>query len=193
MTRRMLSTIGVLVTLAAYSLPLAAQGTAQALVPSPAPAPGPVLVFETVKGTFEIETYPTVAPKTVAHVVDLVRKGFYDGLRIHRRDENFIVQFGDPQTRDMARKPDWGRSDNGTPIGVSEISKALKQSPGMVSIGHRGDAAKGDSHIFIVVGPASHIDGKYAIFGRVAVGLDVVRRLEVDDRILRATVRAEGD
>jgi cyclophilin family peptidyl-prolyl cis-trans isomerase len=189
----MILTIGVLVTLAAYSLPLRAQGAAQALVPSPAPAPGPVLVFETVKGTFEIETYPTVAPKTVAHVVDLVRKGFYDGLRIHRRDENFIVQFGDPQTRDMASKPEWGRSDNGTPIGVSEISKALKQSPGMVSIGHRGDAAKGDSHIFIVVGPASHIDGKYAIFGKVAIGLDVVRRLEVDDRILRATVRAEGD
>ena len=155
----------------------------------PTPAPGPALVFETVKGTFEIETYPSLAPKTVAHVVALVNEGFYDGLRVHRLAPNFIVQFGDPQSRDMAKREQWGTSGSGKPVGVAEISKVLKQSVGMVSLSHTGNAATVDSQMFIVIGPASHIDGKYPIFGRVTAGLDVVRKLAIEDRIIRASVK----
>ena len=57
----------------------------------------PTIVVDTVKGTFEIETYPSDAPKTVAHVIDLVKSGFYDGQRIHRALPGFVVQWGDPQ------------------------------------------------------------------------------------------------
>jgi peptidyl-prolyl cis-trans isomerase B (cyclophilin B) len=153
------------------------------------PAPGPVLVFETVKGTFEIETYPSQAPKTVEHIVALVNKRFYNGLRIHRVERNFVVQFGDPQTRDMTKKDLWGTGGSGKPIGVAEISKTLKHTPGMVSMAHNGDASASDSQMFVVIGPAAHLDGKYPIFGRVTTGLDVVRKLEIDDRIIRATVK----
>src|SRR5215211_1791298 len=73
------------------------------------PAPGPVLVFETVKGTFEIETYPNEAPKTVEHILALVKRNFYNGQRILRIVPNQLVQFGDPQTRDMTRQAWWGR------------------------------------------------------------------------------------
>jgi peptidyl-prolyl cis-trans isomerase B (cyclophilin B) len=157
--------------------------------PPPAPAPGPVLVFETVKGTFEIETYPSLAPKTVAHVVALVNKRFYNGLRVHRLVPNFVVQYGDPQTRDMTKRESWGDGGSGTPVGVAEISKVLKQTIGMVSLAHAGDATTVDSQMFIVIGPASHIDGKYPIFGKVTTGLDVVKKLAADDRIIRATVK----
>jgi hypothetical protein len=79
--------------LALATAPAIAQGTGAA----GQGGTGPVLVFETEKGTFEIETYPSLAPKTVAHIVGLVNKRFYNGLRIHRVVRNFVVQLGDPQ------------------------------------------------------------------------------------------------
>ena len=90
------------------------------------PGAGPIVVIETSKGTFEFETYPDDAPKTVAHVLTLVKKGFYNGQRFHRVVPNFVMQVGDPQTRDMSKRDSWGRGDfagSGTPIGVAEISK----------------------------------------------------------------------
>src|SRR6185295_16248516 len=85
------------------------------------PGAGPVIVLETVKGTIEFETYPEEAPKTVAHIVDLVKKGFYNGLRFHRADPNFVIQVGDPVSRDMSRIDWWGRQGSGKPIGLAEI------------------------------------------------------------------------
>ena len=64
---------------------------------APTPGAGPVIVVETVKGTFEFETYPNEAPRTVEHVVNLVKKNFYNGLRFHRVEPGFVIQAGDPQ------------------------------------------------------------------------------------------------
>ena len=71
-----------------------------AMLAAQANAAGPVIVVETTKGTFAFETYPREAPKTVAHVVALVRRGFYDGQRVHRAVPGFLVQWGDPRSRD---------------------------------------------------------------------------------------------
>src|SRR6187397_3364478 len=67
------------------------------------PGAGPIIVLETAKGTIEFETYPEEAPKTVAQIVGLVKKNFYNGLRFHRVEIG-IVQIGDPQTRNMLMK-----------------------------------------------------------------------------------------
>ena len=64
------------------------------------PGAGPIIVFETAKGTFEMETYPNEAPKSVAHILTLVRRNFYHGLRVHRVEPGFVVQFGDPRMAD---------------------------------------------------------------------------------------------
>jgi cyclophilin family peptidyl-prolyl cis-trans isomerase len=177
--------VGVLIALLTMATPALAQsGAGQATPPA-----GPVLVFETEKGTFEIETYPSQAPKTVAHIVGLVQKRFYNGLRVHRVVRNFVVQLGDPQTRDMTKKDAWGSGGSGTPIGVAEFSKVLKHSVGMVSMAHAGVPARADSQFFIVIGPASHLDGKHQIWGKVTTGMDVVNKLAVPDRIIRATVK----
>src|SRR5688572_24059821 len=78
----------------------------------------PVIVVETERGTFAFETFPKEAPKTVAHIVALVKRNFYNGQRIHRVAPNFVIQFGDPNTRDFRLKADWGRGSSGKPIGV---------------------------------------------------------------------------
>jgi cyclophilin family peptidyl-prolyl cis-trans isomerase len=86
-------------------------GTAQ----QKSPGAGPVIVLETARGVIEIETYPDEAPKSVALIVGLVKKGFYNGLRFHRAEPNFVIQVGDPQTRDMTKQDSWGRGNSGTP------------------------------------------------------------------------------
>jgi cyclophilin family peptidyl-prolyl cis-trans isomerase len=177
--------VGVLIALVALATPALAQtGGAQATPPA-----GPVLVFETEKGTFEIETYPSLAPKTVEHIVGLVKSRFYNGLRVHRVVRNFVVQLGDPQTRDMTKKDAWGSGGSGKPIGVAEFSKNVRHSIGMVSMAHAGNPARADSQFFIVIGPASHLDGKHQIWGKVVTGMDVVNKIAVPDRIIRATVK----
>jgi len=161
--------------------------------PTPKPAapktPAPVIVLDTVKGTIEIETLPDDAPKTVAHVVELVKKNFYNGMRFHRAEENFLVQIGDPQSRDMSREAWWGRGPgSGKPIGVSEIGKR-KHVPGSVGMAHSGDPKYADSQFYIVMQPRPGLDGKFTIFGRVTSGMDVVKKLKRADILKKASVK----
>src|SRR6185436_15594520 len=72
---------------------------------------GPVVVVETSTGAFAFETFPNEAPKTVAHILQLVRNGFYDGQRFHRAIPGFVVQWGDPQTKSLEKSADWGSGD----------------------------------------------------------------------------------
>ena len=153
------------------------------------PGAGPVIIVETVKGTFEFETYPNEAPKTVARIVELVNKRFYNGLRVHRVVPNFVMQLGDPATRDMTRQTDWGRGGSGTPIGAAEITKSRTHVRGAVAMAHAGDATKADSQWYVTLSPQAALDGKYTVFGKVISGMDVVVKLQVTDRIIRVTVR----
>jgi cyclophilin family peptidyl-prolyl cis-trans isomerase len=153
---------------------------------------GPVIVVETTKGAFAFETYPTEAPKTVAHVLQLVRGGFYDGQRFHRALPGFVVQWGDPRTRDLNRQADWGRGDqasSGTPIGVSEISRKRLQTRGAVAVAHDGDPTKADSQIYVTLADRPDLNGKYTVFGHVVAGNDVPEKIQKGDLITRMYVR----
>ena len=86
-----------------------------------APAAKPTFVFETLKGTFEIQFFPADAPQSVDHVIALLRKGFYRGLRVHRATPS-LIQFGDPATRDMTKEAYWGSGGSGKSIDVVEIA-----------------------------------------------------------------------
>jgi cyclophilin family peptidyl-prolyl cis-trans isomerase len=160
---------------------------------APSPGAGPVIVVETVKGTFEFETYPEEAPRTVEHVLRLVNRNFFNGLRIHRRVAGFVVQFGDPQTRDMSKRDLWGRglaSGSGKPVGVAEFSKKRLHVRGAVAMAHAGDAKDADSQMYVVIGNgAPGLDGKHTVFGKVISGMDVVTRLDVPDVIKRMSVK----
>jgi cyclophilin family peptidyl-prolyl cis-trans isomerase len=153
-----------------------------------APAPGPVAVIETTKGTITIETYPSEAPKTVENFLALVKSNFYNRQHFHRA-ESFVIQVGDPDSKDMAKKDSWGRRGNGKPVGVAEISKKLKHKKGAVGMAHAGDPAKADSQFYITRLAGKIPEGKYAIFGQVTSGMDVVDKIEVGDTVKRMYVK----
>jgi cyclophilin family peptidyl-prolyl cis-trans isomerase len=153
---------------------------------------GPVLVVETTKGAFAFETYPNEAPKTVEHVVQLVRDSFYDGQRFHRALPGFVLQWGDPRSTDVGKEADWGRGDaasSGKPIGVPEISKKRTHTKGAVGMAHPGDPAKADSQIYVTLADRPDLDGRYTVFGHIIAGADVPARLQRGDLILRVYVR----
>jgi cyclophilin family peptidyl-prolyl cis-trans isomerase len=168
-------------------LPLALLALAQAAPDARQAQAAPVAVFETAKGVFEIEFFPEDAPKSVAHVVGLIEKRFYRGQRVHRVTAG-LVQFGDPQSRDMTRRDNWGRSGSGTSIGVAEFSKR-SHIRGIVALAHAGNAAYADSQLFIVKVPSPAYDGKYTIVGRVTRGMDVVDKLAVADVLKQVSMK----
>jgi cyclophilin family peptidyl-prolyl cis-trans isomerase len=153
------------------------------------PGAGSIIVLETVKGTIEFETYPEEAPKTVARVLELVKKNFYNGLRFHRAEPNFVIQVGDPVSRDMSRRDWWGRQGSGKPIGVAEITKKRRNVLGAVSMAHGGTPTAADSQFFILRRNAPELDGKYTVFGKVLKGMDVVGKIERGDILKRAYVK----
>jgi len=157
-----------------------------------AQAAGAVIIVETSKGSFAFETYPEEAPKSVAHVVALVKSGFYDGQRIHRALPGFIVQWGDPRSRDTALESDWGKgadASSGTPIGAVELSKKRAHTRGAVALAHPGNPALADSQIFVTLADRPELNGRYTVFGRIIAGDEVPARLERGDLILRMSVR----
>jgi peptidyl-prolyl cis-trans isomerase B (cyclophilin B) len=159
------------------------------IVQTKSPGAGPILVLETVKGNIEIETYPEEAPKTVAHILALVKRGFYNGLRFHRAEPNFVIQIGDPMTRDMSKQDSWGRGNSGKPIGVAEITKKRKHGPGAVGMGHSGSAKDADSQFYITLRAAPSLDGKYVVWGQVIKGLDVAAKIQKTDVLKRVSVK----
>ena len=174
-------------------LVMLAAGPATSQTSRKPPGAGPVIVVETAKGTVEFETYPTEAPKTVAHIVALAKRNFYNGLRVHRVIKGFVVQFGDPQTRDMTKKDRWGNGGSGKAIGVGEMNKKRPHKLGAVAMAYAGtDPAQADSQMYITLAPQPALDGKYTVFGQVTSGMDVVQKLQMGDVIKRVTVRDAG-
>ncbi len=183
-----LAGVGLLIAVMTFAAVPAARAQETA---KPSSGAGPVVVVETEKGTFEFETYPNEAPKTVARILELVRKRFYNGQRVHRVVKDFVIQMGDPASRDMTKKDSWGRGGSGTPIGAAEFSKVRTHVRGAVAMAHAGDAAKADSQFYVTLSPTPRLDGGYTVFGKVLTGMDVVSKIEVGDMIVRATVKGE--
>ena len=152
----------------------------------------PVIVVETTKGTFAFETFPREAPKTVTHVVALVRRGFYDGQRIHRAIPGFLVQWGDPQSRDLGKEAGWGRgpeASSGQPIGAAETSNKRLHTAGAVAMAHPGSPSAADSQMYVTLANRTDLDGYYTVFGHVIAGAEVPAMIERGDVITRMYVR----
>jgi cyclophilin family peptidyl-prolyl cis-trans isomerase len=161
----------------------------QAATAKRSPGAGPVIVFDTAKGSFEVETYPNEAPKTVALILSLVKRNYYNGLRVHRFEPGFVVQWGDPQTRDMTKKADWGTQGSGKPVGVSEVSPKRPHVRGSVGAAWAGDPRTTDGQIYVVTSPQPQLNARYTVLGQVISGMDVVEKLRVPDVIKRAVVK----
>lgn len=150
----------------------------------------PVMAIDTAKGTIEIQLFQNDAPKSVAHIIALVNKSFYRAQRFHRAEAT-LVQFGDPQSRDMTRIDSWGTGSSYNPIGVAEISKR-KHVRGSVGLAHSGSATLADSQIYIMKAASPSLDGKHAIIGQVIAGMAVVDRIAKGDQIKLVTIKTAG-
>lgn len=117
-----------------------------------------------------IELEPTVAPNTVANFIDLVKDGFYDGLIFHRVIPDFMIQGGDPKGNGTGGS-DYSIDGEFTSNG---FENNMKHERGVISMARSDDPNSAGSQFFIMVKEASHLDGKYAAFGKVIAGMETV-------------------
>ena len=117
-----------------------------------------------------LELYPETAPITVENFLDLVKKGFYNGLTFHRIISGFMIQGGDPDGNGMGGP---GHSIKGE-FKSNGVDNPLKHEKGVISMARSMDPNSAGSQFFIMHEAAPHLDGQYASFGKVIEGLDVV-------------------
>jgi cyclophilin family peptidyl-prolyl cis-trans isomerase len=168
-------------------------GGAAAAAPAPAtlkrsPGAGPLVTVTTARGSFTFETYPEEAPKSVAHILELVKRNFYNGQRISRVAPGFVVQFGDPLSRDMSKKDLWNTGGSFKIVGELEASPKRTHVIGAVALAHDGDARRSDSIMYITMREAHELDGKYNVIGKIISGMPIVRASQVGDVIKRVAV-----
>lgn len=143
-------------------------------------APPPVVRIETERGAFTIRLAPADAPLTVRNFVALARRGYFDGVRIHRVVPGFVVQDGDPT----------GTGNGGPGYEIRDELNAIPYETGTVGMALSGPDT-GGSQWFVTQAPQPHLDGGYTVFGKVIAGMEVVSRIEQGDRIQRVTL-SEG-
>ncbi|MGO8916640.1 MAG: peptidylprolyl isomerase [Stellaceae bacterium] len=165
-----------------------------ALVPARAADPENTIYIDLASGRVVIELKPDLAPMTVAHIKELTRRGFYDGLSFHRVIEGFMAQTGDPR----------GNGSGGSGKNVKAEFSQGHFVRGTVGLARSNDPDSGDSQFFICFKPASFLDGKYTIFGQVISGMELVDAIKKGDsgqngmvanpdRMLRMQVAADAD
>ncbi|HVK86639.1 MAG TPA: peptidylprolyl isomerase [Kofleriaceae bacterium] len=143
----------------------------------------PVWKLVTTRGPIEIELRPDVAPWAVATIVGLTRKGFYDGLEVHRVVGNFVVQGGDPTMSG------WGGPGFALPSEPATLADGAGFVVGGVGIADAGRDS-GGSQWFVMHGRAPHLDGRYTWIGAVMAGQAVADALVIGDKVITATVGA---
>jgi peptidyl-prolyl cis-trans isomerase A (cyclophilin A) len=147
--------------------------------------------LDTTQGQLVIELEETRAPKTVANFVGLASGAitwvdpktnqrtnapFYDGVRFHRVIPEFMIQVGDPKSRYLEFKGEWGTGGPGYRFG-DEINPELKHSgPGILSMANGGPNTNG-SQFFITEIATPHLDGRHSVFGKVVVGLPLIAQI----------------
>ena len=181
--------IRVLVTLVALAALIAAPALAQAPATKPAApaekpaAKGPTAVITLEKGgEIVLEFWPADAPEHVKNFVKLANEKFYDGQRVHRVEPNFVVQFGDPQSKTAPlTDPKMGSGGPGYTIKAEFNKRPFERGVlGMARSQHPDSAG---SQVYIMLGPAPFLNGKYTAFGQVTKGMEVVDTIRVGDRI----------
>ena len=132
---------------------------------------GATAVLETGLGKMTVEFFHDKAPKHVANFIELAQKGFYDGTRFHRTIKDFMIQGGDPNTKQDDRSK-WGFGGPGTTV-EAEFND-IHHERGILSMARSADPNSAGSQFFVVHGDASFLDNQYTVFGRVLEGLEIL-------------------
>lgn len=137
-------------------------------------AQNPIITFEMENGDImKAELYPQVAPNTVNNFINLVNKGFYDGLIFHRVINGFMIQGGDPEGTGMGG-PGYGIKGE---FAQNGFANDLKHTAGVLSMARSMMPNSAGSQFFIMHKDAPHLDGAYAAFGKIIEGMDVVNKI----------------
>ena len=134
-----------------------------------------VAVITTTEGELTLEFWPDVAPKTVENFKNLANKNFYDGTAFHRIIKGFMIQGGDPLTKDAASEARWGTGGPGY-----QIKAEFNDRPhvrGVISMARSASPDSAGSQFFICDGDASFLNKQYTAFGKVIKGDDVLTKL----------------
>lgn len=134
-----------------------------------------VAVIKTNMGTMVAEFFPDVAPKTVENFKTLAKKGFYDGTAFHRVIKGFMIQGGDPLTKDEANQARWGTGDPGYKIKAEFNDKPHVR--GTLSMARSQDPDSAGSQFFICHGGPRFLDHQYTAFGKLIKGDDVLEKI----------------
>ena len=149
--------------------------------------PEDTLIIETTKGPVTVEMRPDLAPNHVARIKELARQGFYDGVVFHRVIDGFMAQTGDPTGT--------GRGGSGQNL-PAEFSKE-KHVRGTASMARAQSPDSADSQFFICFAPASFLDGKYTVWGKVTSGMEFIDAIKKGeppakpDKIIKLQVAAD--
>ncbi|MBX3096381.1 MAG: peptidylprolyl isomerase [Fimbriimonadaceae bacterium] len=131
-----------------------------------------VAVIETQKGRIVLEFFPDYAPNHVENFKKLAREGFYDGTRFHRVIPGFVIQGGDPHTKDLGKASIWGTG--GPDARVRAEFNELLHKRGILSMARSSDPHSAGSQFFVCVADVPSLDRQYTVFGNVVEGMEAV-------------------
>ena len=133
------------------------------------------LFIETDYGTIEIEFYPDKAPKHVEAIKKLANEGFYDGIRFHRVIPNFMIQGGDPTSKDPTQRHLHGTGGPG--FNIEAEFNDVSHKRGICSMARSQHPDSAGSQFFICVADCPFLDGQYTVWGNVVNGMDVADKI----------------
>src|SRR6266403_5119439 len=141
----------------------------------PVSASNEVAVIKTSQGEMVVQFWTDAAPETIANFKKLARSGFYNGTIFHRIVKGFMIQGGDPNTKDPAKESSYGEGTAGYKI-KAEFNDHSHQR-GVISMAREPDPDSAGSQFFICLGPVPRLDGEYTTFGKLIKGDDVLQKI----------------
>lgn len=137
------------------------------------------VVMNTTEGVIKLKFYTKDAPNTVSRLVELISKGFYNGLTFHRVVPGFVIQGGDPR----------GDGTGGSGTKLKAEFNDRKHLEGTVAMARAMDPDSADSQFYICLGAQPSLDHKYTVVGQVIDGMDAVRKIHVGDKMTSVTIQ----
>lgn len=153
-------------------------------------------VIDTSQGTMEAQLFPTVAPKTVANFVNLANSGFYNDLVWHRIVAGFVIQTGDPTTKNGGgNEADWGDTGSSTTVPLetnsTDVADGYVNNEGYLAMARGSSPNSGSSQFFINLADNSFLNGNYTVFGKLISGLNVA--LAIGNLPVNSACQSSGD
>ncbi len=137
----------------------------------------PHIIIKTNKGEIEVELLQEMAPNTVANFVKLAGEGFYNGTRFHRVIKGFMIQGGDPLSKDITARARWGTGGPGYQF-ADELTGREKYPQGTLATANAGPNTNGSQFFIVTASPEAPLPPSYTVFGRVVKGMDVALAIE---------------